>query len=57
LVASAVTVFVFLSTGVSGGVLSTDKPKPAALLRVHQIAQLLTVISTALTLYLLIGRK
>jgi hypothetical protein len=55
LVASALTGFVFLGTGISGGVLSTDKPKPAALLRVHQIAPFLTVLSTAGTLYLVVS--
>jgi hypothetical protein len=57
LVASAVTGFVFLGTGISGGILSTDKPKPGSLLRVHQIAPFLTVLSTALTVYLLVIRK
>ena len=56
LVASVVTGFVFLGTGISGGVLSTDRPIPPALLRVHQIGPFLTVLSTAGTLYLLVSR-
>ena len=46
------TGLLFLSTGVTGGLLSTDKPMPAAVLRLHQITPFLTVLSTAATLYL-----
>jgi hypothetical protein len=55
LIASMVTGLLFLGTGISGGLLSTDKPAPAAILRVHQILPVLTVLSTAATLYLLPG--
>lgn len=54
--AGVLTGLLFLGTGVSGGVLSTGKPMPAAILRMHQTTPLLTVFSTAVTLYLLLGR-
>jgi hypothetical protein len=57
LVAVVVTGLLFLGTGVSGGVLSTGKPMPAAILRMHQTTPFLTVFSTAVTLYLLLSRQ
>jgi hypothetical protein len=57
LIAGVVTGLFFLSTIISGGLLSTGKPKPAAILTMHQITPFLTVLSTAVTLYLLISRK
>ena len=51
-----VTGLCFLGTVVSGGLLSSDKPMPVAVLRVHQVVPVLTVLSTAATLYLLLGR-
>jgi hypothetical protein len=42
--------------GASGGFLTSNKPMPIAVLRVHQIVPVLTVLSTAATLYLLLGR-
>ena len=45
--------FVFLGTIVTGGLLSMDKAMPAIVLRLHQITPYLTVLSTAVTLYLL----
>jgi len=56
-IAVVVTGLLFLGTGISGGVLSTDKPAPAAILRMHRITPFLTVLSTVVTLYLLLGRK
>jgi hypothetical protein len=56
LTVGAVTGLLFLGTGIAGGLLSTDQPKPAAILTVHRIAPYLTVLSTAATLYLLLGR-
>jgi hypothetical protein len=46
----------FLVTVASGGFLSSNKPMPVAVLRVHQIVPVLTVLSTATTLYLVLGR-
>ena len=40
----------------SGGFLSSERLMPVALLRVHQVIPLLTVLSAAVTLYLLLGR-
>jgi hypothetical protein len=47
----------FLGTIITGGLLSTGKPMPAAILTIHQITPFLTVFSTAVTLYLLLSRK
>jgi hypothetical protein len=57
LTAGVVTGLFFLGTTVTGGLLSTDKPMPGVILRLHQITPLLTVLSTAVTLYLLLSRK
>jgi hypothetical protein len=54
--AIVVTGLCFLVTVASGGFLSADKPMPVAVLRVHQIAPLLTALSSGATLYLLLGR-
>ena len=56
-IADVVTGLLFLGTMISGGLLSTDKPMPAAILTMHRLTPLLTVFSTAVTLYLLLGRK
>ena len=53
LIAGVVTGLFFLSAIISGGLLSTDKPMPAAILTIHRITPFLTVLSTAVTLYLL----
>ena len=55
--AIVVTGLCFLGTVVSGGLLSIGKPMPAAILRAHQIMPVLVVISTAVSLYLLLGRR
>jgi hypothetical protein len=57
LTAGVVTGLFFLSTIVSGGLLSTGKPMPAVILTMHQITPFLTVFSAAVTLYLLLSRK
>jgi hypothetical protein len=53
LAAAVVTGLCFLGTVVFGSLLSTGKPMPAAILRMHQVMSVLTVLSTAVTLYLL----
>lgn len=53
LIASVFTGLFFLGAIVTGGLLSTDKPAPAAILRVHQITPVVTLLSAAVTLYLL----
>lgn len=55
--AGVVTGLLFLGTGILGGILSTEKPVPGAILRLHQTGPFLTVFCTAVTLYLLLGRK
>jgi len=57
LAAGVVTGLFFLGTMATGGLLSLDKPMPAVILRLHQITPFLTVLSTAVTLYLLLSRK
>ena len=57
LVAAAIAGLLFLDTGISGGLLSTGKPMPAAIRWMHRVTPFLTVLSTAVTLYLLLGRK
>jgi hypothetical protein len=56
LTAALVTGLVFLATVITGGLLSTDKSMPAAILTAHQITPFLTAISAAVTLYLLQSR-
>ena len=54
-IAIVVTGLCFAGTVASGGLLSSDKSKPVAVLRVHQIVPVLTVLATGATLYLLLG--
>jgi uncharacterized protein YneF (UPF0154 family) len=53
-IAIVVTGLCFLGTVASGGFLSSDKPMPVAVLRVHQVVPVLTVLSSAATLYLVL---
>lgn len=52
-IAAAVSAVFFLSLIVSGGLLSTGKPQPAAISTLHRITPYLTVLSSAAALYLL----
>lgn len=54
--AVVVTGLCFLAIVATGGLLSTDRQMPTAVLRVHQIVPILTVLSTAATLYFLLSR-
>jgi hypothetical protein len=54
-IAIVVTGLCFLGTVASGGFLSSDKPMPVAVLRVHQIVPVLTLIASGATLYLMLG--
>jgi hypothetical protein len=54
--AIVVTGLCFLALVATGGLLSTDKQMPTAVLRVHQIVPVLTVFSAAAILYLLLSR-
>ena len=53
LIACGVSGLFFLGTFISGGLLSTGKPMPVLLSRVHQVMPFLTTLSTAGSLYLL----
>lgn len=55
-IAIVVTGLCFLSTVASGGFLSSEKPLPIAVLRIHQIVPVLTALSSGVTLYLVLGR-
>jgi len=57
LIAAVITGLLFLGTIATGGLLSTAKPMPAIVHHLHQITPFLTLVSTALTLYLLLSRK
>lgn len=55
--AIVVTVLLFVGTVAAGALLSIDKQVPAIVLRLHQVLPVLTVLSTAGTLYLLLSGK
>jgi len=57
IVAGVVTGLLFLSLVASGGLLMIDRQMPAVVRRLHHIAPYLTVLSTAATLYHLVGRR
>jgi hypothetical protein len=51
-----VTGLLFAGLAATGGLLSGDRPMPAAVHSVHRIAPYLTVLSSGAALYLLVGR-
>jgi len=53
---TAVTGVLFASLAATGGLLSVDKPMPALVRVVHHLVPYLTIISSAATFYLLLGR-
>ena len=53
----AVTGLLFIVLFISGALLSLGKPLPGAILRVHQVAPLLALAFSALTIYLLVSSK
>ena len=57
LIAVVVTGLFFLCAIITGGLWSIGKPMPEIILRLHHIIPYLTVLSTAVTLYLLVRRK
>jgi hypothetical protein len=52
-----VTVLFFAGTVAAGGLLSIDKPMPAAISLMHKLLPYVTVVSTAVTLYILLRNK
>lgn len=56
-IAAAVTGLLFIATIVSGGLVSLDQPMPAFVSLMHKAFPYFTVLSTAVTLYLLLGRQ
>ena len=54
-VAIAVTGLCFTGTFATGGFLSTDEPAAVAVTRLHQVLPVLTVLASAVTLYLVLG--
>ena len=55
--ACIVTLVLFVAMVATGGLLSTSKMMPVFILKVHQIMPYLTILSTAVTLYLVVIRK
>jgi hypothetical protein len=54
--AVVITGLLFVVTIITGGLLSTGQPVAAAILTLHRIGPVLTVLSTMATLYLLANR-
>jgi hypothetical protein len=54
---SAITGLFFLALVVSGALLSFDKLAVLPVLRIHQIAPLLSLVFATITVYLLVGNK
>jgi hypothetical protein len=54
LTAALVTGLFFIGAMITGALLSTGKPMPAGVLRLHQITPYLIALFTAVTLYLLL---
>jgi hypothetical protein len=55
-IAIVITGLCFLVTVASGGVLSSEEPMPVAVHRLHQIVPVLTLLSSAATMFLVLGR-
>lgn len=51
------TGLVFLALIITGALLSRNIPLPEAILRVHQVAPLLALVSSTITIYLLVSRN
>ena len=55
LTACVLTGLFFVGAVITGGLVSTGTPMPAAVVMLHKVTPYLTVLSTALTLYLLVS--
>ena len=51
------TALLFLALFISGALLSIGKPLPGFILTIHQVAPLLAMVSSTLTIYLLVSGK
>ena len=47
----------FIALFITGALLSRSNPLPEAILRIHQVAPLLALVFSAVTMYLLVGSK
>ncbi len=57
IIVTIITGLFFLGTMITGGMLSVRRPMPKVVFKLHRITPLLTVLSTAVMLYLLLGCK
>lgn len=57
LTAAVIAGLFFISTIVTGALLSTEKSMPAIALTLHQLLPALTILSSATTLFILLSRK
>jgi hypothetical protein len=57
LIVIAVTGLLFLALIITGALLSRNIPLPEAILKVHQVAPLLVLVSSTITVYLLASGK
>jgi len=57
LIIALITGLLFIGTIATGGLLSTAKPMPDLVHHLHKITSFLTLISTAITLYLVLRTK
>ena len=55
--AVVVTALIFVGTVAAGGLSSIDRPMPSAISIMHKLFPYITVLSSAVTLYLLLSRK
>jgi hypothetical protein len=53
----AVTVLLFIELFITRALLSRNGPMPAAILRIHQVAPLLALVSSTITIYVLVSNK
>jgi hypothetical protein len=56
-IGGVVTGLFFVALFATGALLSIDKPMPTIVLRLHEVAPYLSVLSTAVTLYLLLSHS
>lgn len=57
LAAIAVTALLFIALFITGVLLSRNSPMPAAVLKIHQVAPLLALVSSTVITYLLVSNK